>query len=122
MQFAAPIENRKSMMYPRACRRLHPDDQRLSLHLEIRDRLGHRVKKNLDLNVGLRRKLRIRIDKHPFWTDVSRETSSPVRNTLFVLPLEIHIGAEAITGLFSLFQPVTERFTPYFSTMLDRRG
>jgi hypothetical protein len=104
VQFATPIKNRKSVMYPRACRRLHPDDQRLSLHLEVLDRPSHRVKRNLDLNVGLRRKLRIRIDKHPFWTDVPRKTSSPVRNTLFVPPLEIHIDAEAITGLFSLFQ------------------
>jgi hypothetical protein len=104
MQFAAPIENRKSVMYPPGCTRLHPNDQRLSLHLKILDRLGRRAKRNLDLNVGLRRKLRIRIDKHPFWTDVPRETSSPVRNTLFVPPLEIHIDAEAITGLFSLFQ------------------
>ena len=62
------------------------------------------MKINLDLNVGLRRKLRIRIDKHPFWTDVPRETSSAVRNTQFVPPLEIHIDAEAITSLFSLFQ------------------
>ena len=69
----------------------------------------------LNVNVGLRRRLRIGTDEHPLYADVPRETLSPVRDTLSIPPLEIRDGAETVTGLFSPFQAVTARDSSHAS-------
>jgi len=64
------------------------------------------------VNVGLRWRLRIGTDEHPFYADVPGETLSSTRDTLCIPPLEIHNGAQTVAGLFSPFQAVTARFIP----------
>ena len=106
VHFAAPIEKRKSVRFPSPRSRLLAENQRLSPKLEICVCPSDRSEKDLDLKIGFCRGLRVGIDEQSFGTDVPREASPLLPDTLSVEPLEIHHGVDAETNLLSPLQTV----------------
>ena len=72
------------MTFPSSRNRLPAEDQRLSPKLEICVGPSDRSEKNLDLKIGFCRRLRVGIDEQSFETDVPREASPLLPDTLSV--------------------------------------
>ena len=87
-------------MHTRRIRRFYADDNRFSLHSEIRN-FAVRRERNFDFDVGLCQKVRIGVDKHPFWADVPCETSPSVAEPVAARPVEVHKGMNVVTSLLS---------------------
>ena len=94
------------MRFPSPCSGLPAEYQRLSPKLEICVGPSDSSEKNLDLKIGFWRGLRVGIDEQSIETDVPREASPLLPDTLSVEPLEIHHGVDAETNLFSSLQTV----------------
>jgi hypothetical protein len=92
--------------FPSSGSRLPAEDQRLSPQLEICVGPRNRSEKNLDLKIGFCRGLRVGIDEQSFGTDVPREASPLLPDTLSVEPLEIYQGVDTETNLFPSLQTV----------------
>jgi|SRR5580693_5784243 hypothetical protein len=93
------------MICPRGRRRFHPEYQRICSQLNFPGGPGERNKGNPHSQVGFYRRCRIRIDKHPLFANVARESLASSQDTLFQ-PLEIHKCADTVSRVLSLFQPV----------------
>ena len=102
-QFVAPMENRKSGTFPKACRWLQTDYQSRSPHREFRAYGADVPKKNVHTKVSLLWGFDIGIDKHSFCTYIPRNTMTSLRDS-FIHPLEIHECADTITGVVSALQ------------------
>jgi len=83
--------------------RLHSEHQRLRAQPNTLRHLSETSKGNLDLKIRLFRRFRVRVDKHPFRTDIPCKASPTARHT-FVNPLEVHDCSDTVAGLLSAFQ------------------
>src|SRR5579864_2364811 len=99
VQVVTSIENCKTLKRTRTSRWLHANHQSSCFHLHILSS-GVIVKRNINTEVRLRRRLGLGVDEHALWADVPRDTLSPSKDFL-IHPLEINERLDTITDQLS---------------------